>query len=233
MSRLLVALAAAPAALGVVPATTDADDQAAADAAVGVFNDRLTQAGWTSAGSFTQSVPEDGEGEETEFGGCLNGFERYLDYTDLHFEGETARAFSDNFEIDSGEPAPTGSVGAYGYAGAVVLTAEDTAVGVLDTFVAQLGDPDTVACMMEQPTFDEVTDVSITNAADIGVGDASARLDFALSVSVEDAKFATEATFAAARVDRSLVVVVAGGSGSATANLDPIAELAAMVDTFE
>jgi hypothetical protein len=231
MSSLLVALAAAPAAFGVVPATVDADDQAAADAAVGVFNDRLTRAGWTSTGPFTKSEPEDGE-EETEFGGCLNGFETYLDYTDVHFEGETARAFSDNFEIDSGEPASTGPIGDYGYAGAVVLTADAAAVGLLDTFVAQLGDPDTVTCMTEQPTFEEVTDVSITNAADIGVGDASARLDFALSVSVEDAKFATEATFAAARVDRSLVVVVAGGSGSAAANLDPIAELAAMVDTF-
>ena len=40
------------------------------------------------------------------------------------------------------------------------------------------------------------------------------------------------ATFAAARVDRSLVVVVAGGSGPAASALDPVAELAAMVDTF-
>ncbi len=230
MSRLLVALAATPAAFGVIPATVDPVDQAAADAAVGVFNDRLAEAGWTSVGPFTQSVPSEEEEDGTEFGGCLNGFERYLDYTDLHFDGETARAFSDNFEIESGGEPPAGD---YGYAGAVVLTADDTAVGLLDTFVAQLGDPDTVACMMEQPTFDEVTDVRITNAADLGVGDASSRLDFALSLSVEDAKFATEATFAAARVDRSLVVVVTGGTGSAAAELDPIAELAAMVDTFE
>ena len=74
--------------------------------------------------------------------------------------------------------------------------------------------------------------MTITNEADVGVGDASARLDFAVSVSYEGAEFAVASTFAAARVDRSLVVVVAGGSGSAAAGLDPIAELAAMVDTF-
>ena len=81
---------AAPLALGapgVVSASADPNDQAAADAAVTVFNDRLTAAGWTSTGPFTQAEPE-GE-EETEFGACLNGFERYLDYTDVHFEGET------------------------------------------------------------------------------------------------------------------------------------------------
>ena len=99
MSRLLVAATAAPLAFGVpfvLPATVDADDQAAADTAVTVFNERLTAAGWTSTGPFTQSEPE-GE-EETEFGACLNGFELYLDYTDVHFDGETARAFSHSFE---------------------------------------------------------------------------------------------------------------------------------------
>ena len=232
MTRLALALAvplvlSAPGAVG---ASADPNDQAAADAAVTVFNDRLTAAGWTSTGPFTQAEPE-GE-EETEFGSCLNGFERYLDYTDVHFEGETARAFSHNFELESGEPTATGSIGDYGYAGAVVLSAEESAVGVLDTFVQQLGDPATVACMVEQPTFDEVTDVSITNEADVGVGVASARLDFAVSMSYEDAQFTIASTFTAARVDRFLVVVVAGGSGSAAADLDPIAELAAMVESF-
>jgi hypothetical protein len=232
MTRLLVAMAMPLAfgAPGVVLGTGEPTDQVAADAAVLVFNERLTAAGWSSAGPFTESAPVDDEA--TNFGGCLNGFEHYLDYTDVHVEGETARAYSHSFEHDSSEPVPTDSIGDYGYAGAVVLTVDDSAVGLLDTFVAQLGDPDTVACMMEQPTFDEVTDVRITNAADIGVGEASARLDFALSMRYQGTEFAVASTYAAARVDRSLVVVVAGGSGSAAAGLDPIAELAAMVESF-
>ena len=227
-------MAAAPVALGAfgaLPTTVDADDQAAADAAVALFNDRLTQAEWTSTGPFTESEPD--ETEETEFGTCLNGFELYLDYTDVRLDGETARAFSHNFEFASREPTPTDTVGDYGYAGAVVITTDESAVATLDTFVAQLGDPDTVGCMMDQPAFDEITDVAITNQADVGVGDASARLDLAASMSYEGGELTTAATFAAARVDRSLVVVVAGGSGTAASALDPIAELAAMVGTFD
>jgi hypothetical protein len=239
MSRLLVAATAAPLAFGipfVLPATVDADDQAAADTAVAVFNERLTASGWTSTGPFTQSEPE-GE-EETEFGSCLSGFELYLDYTDVHFDGETARAFSHSFEVVGSEPTSTGSVGDYGYAGAVVLTATDSAVGVLDTFVEQLGAEETVACMEEQPAFESMSDeetnvdLTITNEADVGVGDASARLDFTVTMGNEVGEFTTVGTFAAARVDRSLVVVVAGGSGSGAGDLDPVAELAAMVDTF-
>src|SRR5262245_49297264 len=101
MSRLLALGAAAPLALGVLgpfTAAVDSEDQAAADAAVAVFNQRMTDAGWTSQGPLIQSgAPE--EGEETVFGTCLGGFERYLDYTDQRFVGETARAFSDDFAL--------------------------------------------------------------------------------------------------------------------------------------
>ena len=119
--------AVAPLAFAVLPAIVDPDDQAAADDAVAIFNERLTAAGWTSTGPFTQtdSAPEDEE--DSEFGVCLGGFEHFLDYTDVHFEGETARAFSDEFEL-AGEDETDSA----GYAGAVVLTAEESAVSVLD-----------------------------------------------------------------------------------------------------
>ena len=48
----------------------------------------------------------------------------------------------------------------------------------------------------------------------------------------EGTDITTSATFAAARVDRTVVVVAAGGSGSAASSLDAVAELAAMVDTY-
>ena len=231
MTRLLAAAPLAMVALGGLPTTAAPVDQAAADAAVAVFNDRLTQAGWSSTGPLTQAQPEGDE--EGQFGACLSGFERYLDYTDVHFEGETARAFSHDFELVSRAGNSTDATGGYGYAGAVVVTAADSAVGLLDKFVEDLGAADTTACMLGQPAFQSMTDeVRITNEADVGVGDASARLDFTVTTRYEDTMLVTAATFAGARVDRSLVVLVAGRSGPGMADLDLIAELAAMVDTL-
>jgi hypothetical protein len=242
MSRRLVASAAAPllvGSVGVLPSSVDPVDQAAAEAAVAVFNERLTAAGWTSTGPFAQGSGgddrDDSEGEESEFGPCLGGFERYLDYTDVHLDGETARAFSDEFELSGGERAD--GVGDFGYAGAVVLTAEASAVVMFDEFVQRLGAEATAACMTAQ--FAEATSsdapavqIGVTTNGDVGVGETSARLDVAVTMDHEGSAFGTSATFAAARVDRSLVLVVAGGSGPAVATLDPVAELAAVVDTF-
>src|SRR5262245_28175560 len=143
MSRLLALGAAAPLAIGAIggmSATVDVDDQAAADAAVAVFNERLGDAGWTSHGPLAQSTAPEG-GDESLFGPCLGGFEQYLDYTDRHFDGETAQAMSDDFELASDDPDLSGN------AGAVVLTASDAGVGVLDSFVARLGAEQTVACV--------------------------------------------------------------------------------------
>jgi hypothetical protein len=237
MSRRVVVSAAAPLVIGVVgvfPASVDPVDQAAAEVAVGVFNDRLTAAGWTSTGPFAQSAGGD-EGEESEFGPCLGGFERYLDYTDVHLEGETARAFSDDFELAGADEEDRG--GEFGYAGAVVLTAEPSAVVMFDEFVQRLGADATAACMTGQlaeaaPADGPAMEIGVTTEGNLGVGEASARLDVAVAMDHEGNAYGTSATFAAARVDRSLVVVVAGGSGSAASGLDPVAELAAVVDTF-
>ena len=48
----------------------------------------------------------------------------------------------------------------------------------------------------------------------------------------EGTAFESLATFAASRVDRSLVIVVAGTTDGGAGDLDPIAELEAMVDSF-
>jgi hypothetical protein len=246
MSRRLVASAAAPLLAGVIgvsPSSVDPVDQAAAEAAVAVFNERLTAAGWTSTGPFAQGAGEDSEesegeeseDEESEFGPCLGGFERYLDYTDVHLDGETARAFSDEFELTRGD-RPDG-VGEFGYAGAVVLTAEASAVVMFDEFVQRLGAESTAACMTGQlaeatPTDAPAVEIGVTTNGNVGVGETSARLDVAVTMDHQGSSFGTSATFAAARVDRSLVVVVAGGSGPAATSLDPVAELAAVVDTL-
>ena len=234
MTRLLVAAPLALVAFGGAPATVDADDQVVADAAVTVFNERLTAAGWSSTGPFTQAAPEGGDDEPTQFGSCLSGFERYLNYTDVRFPGETARAFSDNFELENSDPEGTDAqVGTFGYSGAVVLTAAESEVGILDTFVEQLGAESTIACMTEQRVLASAPEkVTVSNDDDLGVGDASARLDLAVTMSYEGEEFSSPATLAVARVDRSLVVVVVGGTGGGAGDLDPVAELAAMVESF-
>jgi hypothetical protein len=240
MSRLLALGAAAPlafSAIGGMSATVDPDDQAAADAAVAVFNERLTDAGWTSHGPLTQSAAPE-EGDESAFGTCLGGFELYLDYTDRHFDGETARAFSDDFEFVADGAESVEATGDTGYAGAVVLTAAESAVGVLDTFVEQLGAQGTAACISQLQSFASMSDdessveTTVTNDGDLGVGESSARLDFSVAMTFEGNELTSSATFAAARVDRSLVVVAIGGSGSAGLSLDPVAELASIVATF-
>jgi hypothetical protein len=240
MSRLLALGAAAPLALGALGGLTtaiDPDDQAVADAAVAVFNERLTDAGWTSHGPLTQTGAPD-DAEDSLFGACLGGFEQYLDYTDRHLDGETARAFSDDFEFGSSDPGSTEAAGDTGYAGAVVLTTTDSAVGALDTFVELLGAEQTVACVSQlasfAPTSDATMSVSaaVTNQAGLGVGDASARLDVSVAMAFDGSEMTSAATFAAARVDRSLVVVAVGGSGPAALGLDPVAELEAMIATY-
>jgi hypothetical protein len=233
--------AAAPLLVGVVgvmpgrlSASVDPADQAAAEAAVAVFNDRLTAAGWTSTGPFAQSEAGD-DGEESEFGPCLGGFERYLDYADVRLEGETARAFSDDFQLNGDDREDRG--GEFGYAGAIVLTAEASAIAMFDEFVHRLGAEATAACMTSRldevaPSDGPTMEIGVTTDVELGVGEESARLDIAVTMDHEGNAYGTSATFAAARVDRSLVVVVAGGSGTAASALDPVAELAAVVDTF-
>ena len=219
MSRRLVVSAAAPLVVGVVgvfPTSVDPVDQAAAEVAVGVFNERLTAAGWTSTGPFAQSAGGE-EGEETE-----------------------ARAFSDDFELtgsDREDDTADDGIGEFGYAGAVVLTAQVSSVAMFDEFVQRLGAESTAACVANQlegaaPPDAPVMEIGVTTEGNLGVGEASARLDVAVAMDHEGNAYGTSATFAAARVDRSLVVVVAGGSGSAESALDPVAELAAVVDTL-
>jgi hypothetical protein len=212
-------------------ATVDVDDQAAADAAVAVFNERLTDAGWTSHGPLMQSAPSQGA-DQSLFGTCLGGFEQYLDYTDRHFDGETARAVSDDFELVTGDPDESGT------AAAVVLTATDAGVGILDSFVERLGAPETVACVSQLTSFAPTSDAqsslaaTVTTDSDVGVGDSSARLDIRVAMTYQGNELTSSATFAASRLDRSLVVVAVGRSGAAGLGLDPVAELAAIVATL-
>jgi hypothetical protein len=232
---VIASLALAAVAIGAMPASVDRDDQAAAEAAVAVFNDRLAEGGWSSTGPVEPTEP--GDPAESEFGDCLGGFELYLDNSELRFDGETARAFSDNFEAPGADPSSESGLGDFGFAGAIVLVADDAGVAVLDSFVERLGDAGTVACIGALPGFASIPDepavtASITNLAELGVGEASARLDIGLSTSTDDGELTYSLTFAAARTGRSLAVIAVGGTGDAELPIDPVAELAVLVGSL-
>ena len=240
MSRLLALGAAAPlafSAIGGMSATVDPDDQAAAAAAVAVFNERLTDAGWTSHGPLTQSAaPEEGDESGSE---RVSAGSSCTSTTPTGTSTARQRGRSPTTSSSSADGAESvDATGDTGYAGAVVLTAAESAVGVLDTFVEQLGAEETAVCISQLQSFASTSDdessveTTVTNDADLGVGERSARLDFSVAMTFEGNELTSSATFAAARVDRSLVVVAIGGSGSAGLSLDPVAELAAIVATF-
>jgi hypothetical protein len=232
---VILSLAVAAVAIGAGPASFDPDDQTAAEAAVAVFNERLMDGGWTSTGPVAPTEP--GDPSESEFGDCLGGFELYLDNSELRFDGETARAFSDNFEMPGADPPTESGLGDFGFAGAIVFVADDVGVGFLDTFVERLGDADTVSCIGALPAFASIPDepavsASITNVADLGVGEASARLDISLSTTTEAGELTYSLTFAAARTGPALAVVAAGGTGDTELPVDPVAELEVLVGSL-
>jgi hypothetical protein len=229
------------AALGMwAPMSADPDDQAAADQAVAVFNERLTDAGWTSTGP-----PEEFESslaDESEFGDCFNGFDIYLENTELRVDDETARAYADEFTLLDAETGSTSPVAASPFTSALVITVDESAVETLDSFVAQLGAADTIECLAEQPAYvetgeDEMSIESVfSNEADLGVGDASAQLEGSVSMHSEDSDFPYDYSyafgFAAARTGRSLVVVFYGTPGTDETDFDAVAELEAMADSL-
>jgi hypothetical protein len=229
MTRRL-AIAVVPLALGwsvdTVPGSGERDEQVAAEAAVAVFSERISDAGWVSLGPPPQE--ESGElPEDRPLGECFSGFDVVvLENTERRLEGETARAYSDNFRVGDFDPDSTDPVPDEGYIAIGVFTVTDSSVAVLDEIVTMLGDAETVACLTRPGNEQGDT---VTNVDDIGVGDTSARLD--LSYAVDDGGQVTESVLAS-RVDRSLVTMVVYTGGEFQLDLDPVTELAAVVDAL-
>jgi hypothetical protein len=225
------------AALGLaVPTATDAEDQAAADDAVAVFNERLTDAGWTSTGP--PEVQDSSDFEGGGFGDCFGGFDLYLENTELRVDGETARAYSDQFTFTGEGPETTEAIADFANAAALVITVDESSVEALDTFVAQLGSSETTECLSALPEFEEVAegdmtvDVEWATESELGVGESSARFTASIDTSGAAGDFSFDLSYDVARVDRSLVLVLYGSSGASPVELDTAAELDAMVDAL-
>ena len=76
------------------------------------------------------------------------------------------------------------------------------------------------------------SEYTIENEADLGVGDTSASLRIAFDSEIMGEPFQFDTTMYFAQVDRTLVGVLTGHSGSIepVSGLDPLAELAALVE---
>jgi hypothetical protein len=229
MNRHLLSAAAATCLLAVAvsaPGTAvGAGDQERAEAAIAVFNGRLEDAGWTSTGQPEETEPAE-EGE-SEFGECFDGLERILDNTGEEIDGETARAYSDEFTFE-GEGDDEGS-----FAAAVVISVDDSGLGQVESFVMRLGEQETGACLTElfEEEFaadDAEVAVTVDVSDDLGVGDLGGALDFAVSSEVEDRTVSYAFTLAAVLVERTLVAAI-GGSIQEDSPFDAVAELEAMV----
>ncbi len=205
---------------------SDAEDHAAADAAIEAFHESVEAFGFTSVGTVGE---EDSIGVgEADFGFCLGGFEQYLDNTPLQVDGGTARALSDEFESSSANLEER--------AFAMVITVEDEAFGQLEELFDRLGSKATRDCVlgvMSTSYPDETHDITVRNddnmLSELDGGIPAGRL----GVSVEDLGDRVHIrgmSISVALVSRSLVAVALFDEGATFSDFYHEAHLQAMVD---
>ena len=262
-------------AAGSVSATS-ADDQAAADAAVTAFNERMNELGGISHGvpesetigsepavvsmdpSEYGTVPVDpglageppGAGSSEPPGAapatpefdCFEGFVSALD-PDGSLEGETARAFAEDFTFESTEEPESTDPVAIAMANddeitAAVVTVDAEHQGVIDEFIAVVGSEDVATCLEETIENSGVlpgieTEAEVIAETDIGVGDASAHFGMNITTTVNDgdpSEFHID--FLVARTERSLAFVRFTYDVPQTSELDPQEELTTLLESL-
>ncbi len=252
MRRLPVAIALAAittAGFGTLTVATAANDQATADSAIAAFNDRMIAAGWVSEGP---TEPEDESANDELFAGCERRFAAVNSVFTGDFEGETAQAYSDSFVYvpEGSQPATTDLFDLSmdeEFAAALVASVDDDHRDELSLLVDMIGSPELVECVEQAFAEDMAPDSSIASAelpvverseytieneADLGVGDASASLRIAFASEIMGEPFQYDITMYFAQVDRTLVGVLTGYTGSVkpASGLDPLEELALLVE---
>lgn len=251
-ARLVLILLTSLATIGMTAervAATAADDQAAADAAMASFNERMAAAGGVSDGPPDLTAAEDAEAvEDDPFAGCFG------DITGLEpngrLEGETARAFSDNFTFPpDGEPLDTDplsmAISQDDAVSAAVITVDADHADAVDELVRALGSDEAATCLeglFNDMAADEANAGSSPNAAgfevdvaaeaDLGIGDASASLQLALTDSADGTASESNTAVYLARSDRSLVYLTISTDAEPNAVFDAPAELVAIVDSL-
>lgn len=230
-------------------ATTPADDQAAADVAIGGFDTRMTAAGWIRQPpqplqSLEESHVNLGEVVVEDPMSCLDP-DRVFSF-EHPLEGETARALSAAFLWNRDEDVvadPTAFAGTR-LAFAAVATVDATRVGVLDGYIDGVASKLAFDCLDTKFT-QAVAAAPESNGPfaapepllavdpDLAVGDHSSGVSMGLISDAGPTLLGVELRVHVARIDRSLVVVIFGhfGTGERPA-VDSIDELAAIVDSL-
>jgi len=245
---LIAAIAVVGISAGPVAATA-ADDQAAADAAMAAFSERMVAAGGVSDGPTDMSIDDEAETDPDDpFTGCFG------DIAGLEargrLAGETARAFSDDFSFPGeGAPAATDplsmTIASDDTIMGAVITVDDDSAGVIDEVVRAFGSEEAAMCL--EGLFNEMAAGAVSDAsspgeagftvdvaaeADLGIGDASASLQLALASDIGGTTTASNVAVYLARADRSLIVLTITTDADPTVDIDGPGELAAIVDSL-
>ena len=246
MKRLVTILvttaigSAALAATGSISAS--ADDQAAADAAIAAFNERVTDAGGESSGP-PDTTPIDPEqyAEENPGSECFGDFSTGLD-PGGHVEGETARADSDHFSLPGDDGSDEIDAG-------VILVSDDHSDTLRD-FVDLLASEELATCLeeafgalldAEAAAAEEGSDTALAGysgtievdvESDIGVGDASAHVRILTEITYDEAAYTSNLDVYAAVSGRSLAAITVGTVEEPATDFDPVAELDALLDAM-
>ncbi|WP_276968569.1 hypothetical protein [Desertimonas flava] len=192
----------------------------------------------------------DGDDASDPFEDCLAGSGIVVpDDPDAPMPGTTAEAESPELDFTpGGEPEPTEM---FDFSPTIpesivarVTTVDETGVELMSQLVDWMGSKDAAACfeeslvgdMLETEGDDELDmdipppEIEMSNSADIGVGDRSARIDMSFSMTFI-VQIDMDLTMLFAQSDRSMVMVMhATGDDGPTSGVDPIAELQTIVD---
>jgi len=247
---LAVTFAVAAAGGGAASAGAD-DDQAAADAAIAAFNEDMLGLGARSNGpqDTTEVSPEEIAAESPEFE-CLGDFGTGLDARG-RLEGETARAFSDEFTLPAANEVPSTDPAYYPggeNVSAAIITLGEDHQDTLDQLIGSAGSDEVAQCIEDAfqafadaesasagttggsvpPSFE----IDVTVNPDLGIGDASAQFTLGLTTTFQDVVYGYSASVYVARADRSLAILNVNSESEDTSIIDPIEVLDALVESL-
>lgn len=235
-------------------------DQAAADAAIDAFSQRMVEAGFVAGPDDDEPddtvTDDDDDASDDPFDDCLGdaGIE-VPDDPDAPFPGTIAEAESPEFEFavddepESTEmfdltPAIPESIAA------MISTVDDSSVEQMAQLIDWMGSKAAADCyeqsllgemLSTEPDDGEADDgdddfempppeIELSNSGDVGVGDRSARIDMSFSMTFM-VQIEMDITMLFAQSGRSMVMLMhATGADGATSGVDPVAELQALVD---
>jgi len=228
-----------------------ADDQAAADAAIAAFDEDMLGLGAVSNGAqdTTEVSPEEIAAESPGLE-CLGDFGTGLD-SGGRLEGETARAFSDDFTLPAAGEVPSTDPAYYPggenvSAGLITLGENDQ--DTLDQLISAAGSDEVAQCIEDAfqafadaesasadttggsvpPSFE----IDVTVTPDLGVGDASAQFTLGVTTTFQDVEYGYITAVYVARADRSVAILNVNSESEDTSIIDPIEVLDALVESL-